>query len=604
MKKLFLLAFLIFLSANLYSQVPNPPNLLSPPNNSTGINPVGVLLDWSDVSGAISYNVQISLNSSFSAIVFDDNPTISQDSIQPGVLSSLTTYYWHVNVTTSGGVSDWSTTFHFTTSLGSPQAPVLISPPNNAVSVPIQPSFNWGGVPGATGYIIQISRHSNFDTLVVCDTTPFATIILQYSTLYYWRMRAFNVVGAGNWSSVFNFTTVTQIPDPPVLISPADSTIIPVTGQIFLWNIVLTATSYRIQISISPDFSTTVVNQATGSQTQYTHNSPPLANNTIYYWRVNATNSGGTSTWSTVWRVITVPATPPAPIVYPVNRGRPVYSDSATIFEWHKVSTATSYRIQISTGSNYIINEIVYDTIYIAPPNTFTNYTMYYWRVAAINSGGQGSFSTSWNFSVIPHSLNPPTLISPINNAINVPLNPTLDWSDVTGAMSYRVQISTTSNFSLIILNVTGLSNSAYSVMSNILANCTQYYWRVKVYIPADSSSWSNVWTFTTICNSGINLISSEIPTENKLYNNYPNPFNPSTNIKYQITKNGLTTLKVFDILGKEIATLVNEIQKPGTYEIQFSINQYTNNQIPSGIYYYTIQTEDFNDTKKMVILK
>ncbi|MCX6165871.1 MAG: T9SS type A sorting domain-containing protein, partial [Ignavibacteriae bacterium] len=93
-------------------------------------------------------------------------------------------------------------------------------------------------------------------------------------------------------------------------------------------------------------------------------------------------------------------------------------------------------------------------------------------------------------------------------------------------------------------------------------------------------------------------------PSKFALYQNYPNPFNPSTNIKYQLAKNSNVTLKIYDILGKEIATLVNEFQRAGTYEKQFSINQYSGIVISSGIYFCKLQTEDFADIKKMLMIK
>lgn len=96
-----------------------------------------------------------------------------------------------------------------------------------------------------------------------------------------------------------------------------------------------------------------------------------------------------------------------------------------------------------------------------------------------------------------------------------------------------------------------------------------------------------------------INNISSEIPNRYKLHQNYPNPFNPTTNIKYQIQKSGFVTLKVYDILGKEIATLVNEIQKPGTYEVPFSAEN-----LNSGVYFYKIQSGNYSETKRMILIK
>lgn len=102
----------------------------------------------------------------------------------------------------------------------------------------------------------------------------------------------------------------------------------------------------------------------------------------------------------------------------------------------------------------------------------------------------------------------------------------------------------------------------------------------------------------------GIKQIGSTVPSDYKLFQNYPNPFNPSTIIKFQIKDFKLVTLKVYDILGREVVTLINEKLKAGTYEIPFSINQYTNNLLPSGIYFYRLQTDDFIETKRMALIK
>jgi hypothetical protein len=97
----------------------------------------------------------------------------------------------------------------------------------------------------------------------------------------------------------------------------------------------------------------------------------------------------------------------------------------------------------------------------------------------------------------------------------------------------------------------------------------------------------------------GIKQISSNVPSEYKLYQNYPNPFNPTTNIRYQITNNRFVLLKVYDILGKEIATLVNEKQSPGVYEVIFD-----GSNLSSGIYFYTLTAGDFRATKRFVLIK
>jgi hypothetical protein len=106
----------------------------------------------------------------------------------------------------------------------------------------------------------------------------------------------------------------------------------------------------------------------------------------------------------------------------------------------------------------------------------------------------------------------------------------------------------------------------------------------------------------------GINKNGDEIPGKPELFQNYPNPFNPSTNIKFQIpchsgsTTNNLprqVTLKVFDVLGKEIITLINEKLDAGLYQVQFS-----GYQLPSGIYFYKLETGEYSVVKSMVMLK
>jgi photosystem II stability/assembly factor-like uncharacterized protein len=97
---------------------------------------------------------------------------------------------------------------------------------------------------------------------------------------------------------------------------------------------------------------------------------------------------------------------------------------------------------------------------------------------------------------------------------------------------------------------------------------------------------------------------SNIIPNSFILFQNYPNPFNPSTTIKYQIVKNSFVTLRVYDILGREVAVLVNEFQSAGVYETQFPNNSITINQLSSGIYFYRLEAKEFYSVKRMVLVK
>ena len=96
-----------------------------------------------------------------------------------------------------------------------------------------------------------------------------------------------------------------------------------------------------------------------------------------------------------------------------------------------------------------------------------------------------------------------------------------------------------------------------------------------------------------------------EIPSEFALDQNFPNPFNPETVISWQIAVGSFVTLKVYDVLGNEVATLVDEEQSAGTYQVSFNPQQTTNNkQLSSGVYFYQLRTGDFVQTKKMILLR
>ncbi|HKJ81826.1 MAG TPA: T9SS type A sorting domain-containing protein [Ignavibacteriaceae bacterium] len=98
-------------------------------------------------------------------------------------------------------------------------------------------------------------------------------------------------------------------------------------------------------------------------------------------------------------------------------------------------------------------------------------------------------------------------------------------------------------------------------------------------------------------------------PSKFILLQNYPNPFNPSTTIKYQIPKSGLVTIKIYDVLGKEVKTLVNQYQNMGSHEVNFSAKGGSASggnagNLSSGVYFYQLKAGNFISTKKMVLLK
>ncbi|MCX6163099.1 MAG: T9SS type A sorting domain-containing protein, partial [Ignavibacteriae bacterium] len=102
-----------------------------------------------------------------------------------------------------------------------------------------------------------------------------------------------------------------------------------------------------------------------------------------------------------------------------------------------------------------------------------------------------------------------------------------------------------------------------------------------------------------TMMVTGGEISGTNVPKKYQLSQNYPNPFNPSTKISYSLLKKGLVSVRVFDILGKEVAQLVNEVKEAGNYMVDFNGSDLT-----TGVYYYRIESGEFVDVKKMMLIK
>ena len=114
-----------------------------------------------------------------------------------------------------------------------------------------------------------------------------------------------------------------------------------------------------------------------------------------------------------------------------------------------------------------------------------------------------------------------------------------------------------------------------------------------------DSAKASCTFTLNVSPHTAINPKGEQIVNEYELFQNYPNPFNPNTKINFALPKQGLVTLKIYDITGREINTLVNEVKQAGYYTVDFNASH-----LSSGVYFYKIQSGDYSSVKRMVLIK
>jgi peptidoglycan/xylan/chitin deacetylase (PgdA/CDA1 family) len=202
-------------------------------------------------------------------------------------------------------------------------------------------------------------------------------------------------------------------------------------------------------------------------------------------------------------------------------------------------------------------------------------------------------------------------------------------WVETVGNITRYIKEREYANYQI-------LSSKSPSIEINLTTNnldTTIYNYPLSVYINIPSD-WHYVRTeqngkvdtlSTTLTDSGRVVLAKVIPNNGilkitpitatrvnnkianvanfRLYQNYPNPFNPSTNIQYEIGSREFVQLKIFGILGSEVATLVNEEQGPGNYEVKFSASM-GNLDLSNGIYFYRLQAGSFIQTRKMILLK
>jgi hypothetical protein len=136
--------------------------------------------------------------------------------------------------------------------------------------------------------------------------------------------------------------------------------------------------------------------------------------------------------------------------------------------------------------------------------------------------------------------------------------------------------------------------NPKLTIISEIDSNCVAIIWT------HNEANKTDIWIAKTKFNRVMFIADDKLENYSfQLWQNYPNPFNPSTKISWQSPVSGWQTLKVYDVLGNEVATLVNEEKPLGTYEVTWNATN-----LPSGVYFYRIQSGNFIDTKKMIILK
>lgn len=192
-----------------------------------------------------------------------------------------------------------------------PSIPTLKSPVSGSTVSNQTPRLEWNQSSGASpSYTLQVSTSSRFSTMVINlpgITNTYYDIPsgkLGWSTTYYWRVNASNTYGTSSWSGTWLFKTPAkpQPPNAPTLKSPTNRSTVSSLTPALQWNASTGATSYGVQVSTSYRFTSLIINQTGITALSFSVPTGALKASTTYYWRVNASNANGTSSWTSYWQ--------------------------------------------------------------------------------------------------------------------------------------------------------------------------------------------------------------------------------------------------------------------------------------------------------------
>jgi hypothetical protein len=344
--------------------------VLTAPENALATKNRTPLFTWDAVVSGSTYQLQIAKTAAFTAPLtqFYSGPLTSYPATS--LVDGL--YYWRVramNAVSQPGT--WSASRTFTVDNIAPLAPVL-SLPANAATVVASPTFSWVAAATATKYQFQYATDTGFSAglytsgeLTTLNHTPTPAMV---PGTYYWRAQAGDA--AGNWSAYSAPRTINIILVAPTLNSPANGSISQNPAPALSWTVSADADHYWVQMDNNSTFSSPEFEDDSISLNTITPS--PLVNG-VYYWRVQAINSlGGTSAWSTVWRVTINQPIPPAPaLLLPADASTsailslpadaPMETTGTPTFEWNPVTYGENYQIQVATDNLFSVSSTVFD---------------------------------------------------------------------------------------------------------------------------------------------------------------------------------------------------------------------------------------------------
>ena len=379
-----------------------------------------------------------------------------------------------------------------------PGAFTLTSPGNGATGVAISGMLDWTSSAAADSYIVYMDQNNPPTTVVSRQTsggTSYGYGPLPNLTTYYWTVIAKNLSGTTSPDvSPFSFMTGLFVPLAFNLSTPVNNAANVPVADTLTWTSSFNADSFIVYLDQNPS-PTTVVSRQAGSVLNYAYSG--LANATAYYWKVEATNAGGTTPAANApFAFGTIPLLPTAPTALaPTGIDLPV-AGTHTWTPGAGGGAVDSFVVWRGTGTPVRVGNAGTDTFLAY--SGLTNATTYNWYVVAWNAAGSAA-ATQASFTTIPLPPGAPTPpIVPAYGAISVPTIGSLTWTAGAGgaADSFVVYLSTDNPPTDTRLG--SVAGTVRTIPYSWLVGNTVYYWTVTAYNSAGSATPVSAWEFTT----------------------------------------------------------------------------------------------------------
>ena len=315
--------------------------------------------------------------------------------------------------------------------------------------------------------------------------------------------------------------------------------------------------------------------------------------NQRYFFAVSAFDRNNNE--SDLTNVVSISLSLTSPSLASPANGENNFTQGATL-SWYRSPSLTKYRVEVATSSDFAPTSIVAmvnTTDTAASIKGLAPQSSYYWRVLGGNQGGTGGYSISRSFRT-GWPL-PVTLVSPPSGSRNVSRTPTFVWQKGAGT-SFHLRLTAVVSGAVLVDVVVP---DTMLLCSTVLSLTTNYSWIVAASNSFGTGDYSTEFRFQT--GEGMTVADHDgvIPADFALSQNHPNPFNPSTIIGYSLPRTAIVSLRIFNTLGQEVASLVNEQKEAGYYQARWNALD-----VPSGIYFYRLQAGGFLETKKMILLR